>query len=535
MATTTAATKTQTTVSHGANGVSDDQRRADLGSFLKAVKAVATSTVLDDLIAVSEDNKALKQDNAANIRQISRLQVTLDKVEKDAKEREAKLSLAQKEWKDLSAKLGEAGKKLSQTEKKIVQVESEAEKHLNSIRKDLAVEKAEVSRLTKFSVALTRLPENTKEITSKLNSVWTSALALAETYFGIDFPSSMLISGSEVSQWDPLKDHKAIMRSIPLPLSNSPTAKQMRVAAFLCILHYELRKHIFQPTYFLKNFSELNEVLNTLADKNPSEESHLRSILLKMSGSLPGRLTEVTQSCTAAVTQNTTKCVSHLIPEAKRPGFKIQLEKLCSQAFSQWACVQRLQGRVEFDYDAEEEEEGEGDDSDDDETWKPLILKSSPPAPSPAPPPTQTTTTSIPSPSKTRNNPTTAANGNNIKKSGASTTPLPAKPPSPSIDSSLTEAVVIWPSVYYYDLSESSSPSPVLAPGYILTATQIAAAWTEQKQLLASAPHRTAREKGRRSRALSFVGGGSGMNVDRDRDRDKDREEVRGSFLGSGV
>ncbi|KAK4225808.1 hypothetical protein QBC38DRAFT_367909 [Podospora fimiseda] len=472
---------------------------------------MANNTVLEDLITITEDNKTLKQENDVNIRQITRLQISLDKSEKDIKDKETKLTLAQKEYKDLSSKLSEAAKKLVFSEKKISQVETEAEKRLESIRKSLAEEKAQLNRLSKFSVPLTPVPKDTKEISTKLNSIFISALSLTETYFSLDFPPTLLsLQNTEI--WDPLKDHKAIMRSIPLPLSNSPTAKSMRVASFLSILNYELRKHIFQPTYLLKDFSELNNLLNILSETSPEEESYLRSVLLKTSGSIPGRLAEVTQSCAAAVVGNILNCVTHLIPEAKRPGFKNHLEKLCRESCNAWASVQRLEGRVEFDFDAEEEEEE--DEDEDEEVWKPLTLRTT------GVTTTQMNTAASP-PSKSRN----TNNSNNTKKPTVPTSNI--KPPSPPLtDVALTDPIVIWPSIYYYSELSGGAATPVLSTGYFLPASQITIAQTEQKQLLASAPHRLAREKGRRSRALSFVGGPAGMNG----------EEVnsRSGFLGGG-
>src|SRR4051812_32067198 len=125
MATTTTA-KTQTATSQPQRvNAPGSQKRDELSGFLKTIKAVVAHTALDDLVAIGEENKTLKQDNAANIRQLSRLQVNLDKVENDAKEKDTKLRDAQKEAKELTLKLGDANKKLIQTEKKIVQAETE--------------------------------------------------------------------------------------------------------------------------------------------------------------------------------------------------------------------------------------------------------------------------------------------------------------------------------------------------------------------------------------------------------------------------
>ncbi|KAK4163668.1 hypothetical protein QBC43DRAFT_335082 [Cladorrhinum sp. PSN259] len=538
MATATTSTKTQTATGISQAVASNDQKHADLGSFLKAVKAVANSTVLEDLIAVSEDNKILKQDNAANIRQLSRLQVNLDKAEKEAKEKDTKLTVAQREYKELSTKFGETSKRLASTEKKVAQVQAETEKHLEAARKDVAARQAEVIRLSKFSVTLTPILENKMEINTKLLTIWSSALALAETYFNVDFPAITLITGSEVSQWDRLKDHKAV-RNIPLPLSNSSTAKHMRVAAFLALLSHELRRHIFQPTYFLRNCTEINDVLEELAEHNPEQESYLRSVLLKASGWVPGTLQAVTQSCATAVRDNVANCVVHLIPEAQKPGFLAQLEKHCLLSCQQWAYLQKLSSRVEFDTEAEEE---------DTQVWKPLALKSSPTG---GPPPASTTgqqqkqqqqqqhppppPESASSQTKRNTSATTAAaaaaaqtNVTTNKK-----TPIVPKPPSPPIQDtlSLTDPLAVWPSVYFYDYA--GNDTHILAQGYMLTAAQIATALTEQKQLLACAPHRLAREKGRRSRTLSMSMGMSSMGANSNNNvAGGGGEEVRSGFLG---
>ncbi|KAK4464653.1 hypothetical protein QBC42DRAFT_220328, partial [Cladorrhinum samala] len=371
MATTTTANKTQaSTLQPQKSNSPGSQKLDELGSFLKTIKAAAAHTALDDLVAIGEENRTLKQDNAANIRQLTRLQVDLDKVERQAKEKDAMLRDAQKEARELSVKLGDASNKLAQTEKKIAQAETEAKRSLEVVQKSLAEEKAEIVRLSKFSLPLDPISERRQEITNKLNLIWTSSLSLAETFFGIDFPSALLITGSEISQWDALKDHRAV-RQIPLPLSNSPTAKHMRVAAFLAVLSHEFRKHVFQPTYLLKDSKELNSLLSKLAQTHPEEESYLRSVLLRTTNQwAPGNARAVTSSCLAAVLDSIEGLCGRLMKwHPKRDLFALQLEKHCRAVVEHWGSVQRLEDRVEFDTEAEEANERE---------WKPLVLKSCP-------------------------------------------------------------------------------------------------------------------------------------------------------------
>lgn len=164
MATATT-TKTQTATSQSQKvNASGSQKLDELGSFLKTIKAAAAHTTLDDLVAIGEENKTLKQDNAANIRQLSRLQVDLDKVERQVKEKDTTLRDAQKEARELSVKLGDANSKLAQTEKKIAQVETEAKKSLEAVQKNLAEEKAEIVRLSKFSVTLAPISERRQDM-----------------------------------------------------------------------------------------------------------------------------------------------------------------------------------------------------------------------------------------------------------------------------------------------------------------------------------------------------------------------------------
>ena len=165
MATTTTANKTQaSTLQPQKSNSPGSQKLDELGSFLKTIKAAAAHTALDDLVAIGEENRTLKQDNAANIRQLTRLQVDLDKVERQAKEKDAMLRDAQKEARELSVKLGDASNKLAQTEKKIAQAETEAKRSLEVVQKSLAEEKAEIVRLSKFSLPLDPISERRQEM-----------------------------------------------------------------------------------------------------------------------------------------------------------------------------------------------------------------------------------------------------------------------------------------------------------------------------------------------------------------------------------
>ncbi|EON96492.1 hypothetical protein UCRPA7_8011 [Phaeoacremonium minimum UCRPA7] len=103
---------------------------------------------------------------------------------------------------------------------------------------------------------------------AKLQGLLTEAYSLVKDYFGDDVPDQI---GKDAKAWEALRGHVAVSHpyKIPLPSSNSPQAKQMRVAAVLAVLGHHLAEEILQPLYILEEGGELNELLSELTSDDP--------------------------------------------------------------------------------------------------------------------------------------------------------------------------------------------------------------------------------------------------------------------------
>ncbi|KAL2131214.1 hypothetical protein VTI74DRAFT_5417 [Chaetomium olivicolor] len=281
----------------------------------------------------------------------------------------------------------------------------------------------------------------------------------------------MIVSNSAL--WTNLKEHTAVKKDIPIPIDNTPVATQMRVASFLAILAYETDQHIFQPTYLLRNSTELNMVLDEVAGDDSNREAHIRSVLLRLSEWVYEGSDPVTASHIQTVVKNVSACVLDLVPDKLKDSFSTKLNDICTEACKHWAFIQRLDGKLDTDFEFKEQEPT---------SWKPLF---------PVPPPS-----SLPvSKPNMKPNSTTPAN----KKPSTSPTQSPTTP----TPGALADPVVVWPAFY----NRSSEEQETLVPGYMLTASQVAVAKSEEKAQQPTGPRRNQRQQGRSARAMSMSGG----------------------------
>lgn len=176
-----------------------------------------------------------------------------------------------------------------------------------------------------------------------LDKIWVSILDLTEKHFGADLEDSIL---QDPSCWTNLRSSEYLKHAvrIPLPQSNSPSAKQMRIAAVLAVLSRALTKHIFRPTYLIENDSELSQILRSLEAANPAHELHLRSTLLAV---LPEREKRNATKRVKAVVREVSYVVQHLLSALQYESFCIALEQSCELACSHWRQIQMATMKIE--------------------------------------------------------------------------------------------------------------------------------------------------------------------------------------------
>ena len=251
---------------------------------------------------------------------------------------------------------------------------------------------------------------------------------------------------------------------LPLPCSDTPAARQMRVVAGLMILVKYLADHAFRRTH-ISCGRELEDMLRALATHSPLQEAYLRAVLLK---TLPERQKENQQQIIATVAKKVADVLKPWIAESKAETFNAGLKHVCDKICQIWASMQLIEETVrpEFLYHLQED-------------WKPLpdlaILPDSSPKPSGQSKQLQ--------PKQTNRQRKAAAQG-----PAPAPAPAPSPSPSPSLQNSNDDkmALVVWPAFLAAELQlpvDAESPMPDLVyHGFILTQAQIKDAEEEVSQ-----------------------------------------------------
>lgn len=159
--------------------------------------------------------------------------------------------------------------------------------------------------------------------------------------------------------WDVFKKRSnELQHSVPLPLSNSNAAKQMRLVIILAILAREIDKHIFQSTYLLSEDSQIRELLARTAVHASEKESFCRSILLSID---PDAHVKSRDTRVQTVVRNVSSALFDLLPENRFQEFRGSLDKVAREAAGVWEPFQRSKKRYEPDFEPLQWGDGEWD------------------------------------------------------------------------------------------------------------------------------------------------------------------------------
>ncbi|KAK0746980.1 hypothetical protein B0T18DRAFT_348931 [Schizothecium vesticola] len=184
-----------------------------------------------------------------------------------------------------------------------------------------------------------------------LDTIWTNIVTLVESTFRPDIDDAIL---SDPSCWTNLRSSPylkhATQLQIPLPQSNSPAAKGMRISAVLAVLSRALHRHLFRPAYLPLDDAAaepaagaetpLVAFLRLLEDEDPAREAHMRATLLAM---LPDQQRELGLRRVQTVVREVSWLVQHLLSAVQFAEFVSGLEAACALAREQWM---RIQGAV---------------------------------------------------------------------------------------------------------------------------------------------------------------------------------------------
>jgi hypothetical protein len=171
-------------------------------------------------------------------------------------------------------------------------------------------------------------------------------VTLVEGTFRPDIDEQIL---SDPSCWTNLRNSPylkhATQLQIPLPQSNTPAAKGMRISAVLAVLSRAMHKHLFRPVYLLDDDDEnLVKFLRALEDEDPTREAHMRATLMSM---MPERQVEQGARRVKMVVREVSWLVQHLLGALQFEAFCSGLEAACKLACEQWMRIQLAQMKIE--------------------------------------------------------------------------------------------------------------------------------------------------------------------------------------------
>lgn len=287
----------------------------------------------------------------------------------------------------------------------------------------------------------------------------------AENLFSADLEEKVFVTPASGTIWAKIRNHGRVNRIIPLPLSNTREAKQMRICAVLAIVAWSLAQYIFQPTYLLQ-CNELSDLLAGLADDDPVREHYLRSVLLPVS---PSKQKSNGKKRIEQVVVEVFASVSPVLPNSKHDEFRSSLETMCKQICGQWMRLQLLEEKIEPSFDAY-----------DDEDWKLLQLPFF-----------------------------GDANAEPVDEGAATESAIADDDRYKPVGDIEDIAAVLWPSF----LSFRGGESELVTEGFVLNKAQVKPAYNEEKAALLQGIHRAARQISRKDRTKSFVTNGEDMSA----------------------
>ena len=299
-----------------------------------------------------------------------------------------------------------------------------------------------------------------------LHSMFLDARNLAEDFFGVDFSDRIL---EDTTAWEGIRGHEAV-RLIPLPKTNTATAKQMRVAAVLAILSTELAHLIYRPVYLRGQDEGLTEFLASLAVVDDEQETYLRSVLLRATTKLTQH--DAGSERVEQVSNTLLRLLGTVFDKPDHPKrFAAALRQFCGNSCNIWQSIQKFEQKVEPIREFYVE---------DADCWEAFSLSS-----------------------KDRSTSTTAASNQKPHQNGSSSTPggssgkknqTKQPPQAPTSTEHDFSNVVVWPA---FVIDEGVDPE-LLVRGHVLTNSQLQAGREEEATRPAAISRRSTGRAARR-------------------------------------
>lgn len=321
---------------------------------VKANNEAEIATLKDNIATLEEEKKKVEEALAAANAEIESLNGTVAQKNIEIESLQESLRVAEEQIASLQQTVEERNAEIENLHGKLKDEGERADKaiahgddlqiRLDETENSLEDTSRRLADLEQYRVVLHE--ENEDYYVTVLDKIWTTIVTLVEGTFRPDIDEEIL---QDPSCWNNLRNSpylkNATQLQIPLPQSNSPAAKGMRISAVLAVLSRALHSHIFRPVYLFDEDDEaLVKYLRNLEEEDPGREAHLRATLLNMS---PERQMEQGAHRVKTVVREVSWLVQHLLTALQFEAFCSGLESACRLACEQWMRIQMAQLKIE--------------------------------------------------------------------------------------------------------------------------------------------------------------------------------------------
>ncbi|KAH6612935.1 hypothetical protein B0J18DRAFT_375325 [Chaetomium sp. MPI-SDFR-AT-0129] len=323
-----------------------EQVKADNEAEITSLKEkVATlegekKSLEEELEAARQEISSLKETIAQRDAEIESLQESLRAAEEQIASLQQTIEDKNAEIEDLHGKLTAEGERAEQAELHGRDLQAQLENTTNNLQ----LTAGKLADLEQYRIVMNT--DNDDTYVTVLDKIWTTIVTLVEGTFRPDIDEQTL---ADPSCWSNLRNSPylkhATQLQIPLPQSNTPAAKGMRISAVLAVLSRAMHKHLFRPVYLLDDDDEnLVKFLRALEDEDPTREAHMRATLLSM---MPERQVESGARRVKMVVREISWLVQHLLTALQFEAFCTGLEAACKLACDQWMRIQLAHMKIE--------------------------------------------------------------------------------------------------------------------------------------------------------------------------------------------
>ncbi|KAK1758904.1 hypothetical protein QBC47DRAFT_436217 [Echria macrotheca] len=302
----------------------------------------AKKTVEESLAAANAEIESLRSTVAQKETDIEALQESVRIAEEQIASLQQTVEDKNGEIENLHAKLTAEGERADSA----IAHGNDLQSKLDETEQTLQHTSTKLADLEQYRVVLQ--DDNEDVYVTVLDKIWTNIVTLVEATFRPDIDESIL---ADPSCWTNLRSSPYLKHAtslqIPLPQSNSPAAKGMRISAVLAVLSRALHRHLFRPVYLLDADADdepLVRLLRLLEDDDPQREAHMRATLLSM---MPDRQMAQGARRVKTVVREVSWLVQHLLGALQFEAFCVGLEAACRLACEQWMRIQLAALKIE--------------------------------------------------------------------------------------------------------------------------------------------------------------------------------------------